>query len=93
MRRAGFLCRAGAFIGVAFGAALCLAGGAQAQAQANGALAQMGNLGNTLGTPVLLWVLSWGGYGAMIWTAILVFAGGFAMHGWMALRRRRARPA
>jgi len=34
MRRAGFLCRAGAFIGVAFGAALCLAGGAQAQAQA-----------------------------------------------------------
>lgn len=33
MRRAGFLCRAGAFIGVAFGAALCLAGGAQAQAQ------------------------------------------------------------
>jgi len=34
MRRAGFLCRAGAFIGFAFGAALCLAGGAQAQAQA-----------------------------------------------------------
>lgn len=34
MRRAGFLCRAGAFIGVAFGAALCLAGGAQAQSQA-----------------------------------------------------------
>lgn len=33
MRRAGFLCRAGAFIGVAFGAALCLAGRAQAQAQ------------------------------------------------------------
>lgn len=34
MRRAGFLCRAGAFIGVAFGAALCLAGGVQAQSQA-----------------------------------------------------------
>ena len=34
MRRAGFLCRAGAFIGVAFGAALCLAGGAQAQSPA-----------------------------------------------------------
>ena len=34
MRRAGFLCRARAFIGVAFGAALCLAGGAQAQSQA-----------------------------------------------------------
>jgi len=33
MRRAGFLCRVGAFIGVAFGAALCLAGGAQAQSQ------------------------------------------------------------
>ena len=39
MRRAGFLCRAGAFIGVAFGAALCLAGGAQAQSQSP-ALAQ-----------------------------------------------------
>jgi len=34
MRRAGLLCRAGACIGVAFGAALCLAGGAQAQSQA-----------------------------------------------------------
>ena len=34
MRRAGFFCRAGAFIGVAFGAALCLAEGTQAQAQA-----------------------------------------------------------
>ena len=33
MRRAGFLCSARAFIGVAFGAALCLAGGAQAQSQ------------------------------------------------------------
>jgi len=43
MRRAGFLCRAGAFIGVAFGAALCLAGGAQAQApaQAQTARAEM----------------------------------------------------
>lgn len=41
MRRAGFLCRAGAFIGVAFGAALCLAGGAQAQAQAQTARAEV----------------------------------------------------
>jgi len=40
MRRAGFLCRAGAFIGVAFGAALCLAGGAQAQAPAQTARAE-----------------------------------------------------
>ena len=34
MRRAGFLCRAGASIGVALGAALCVMGAGQAQAQA-----------------------------------------------------------
>ena len=33
MRRAGFLCRAGASIGVALGAALCVVGAGQAQAQ------------------------------------------------------------
>lgn len=61
---------------------------AATQAQAYGALAQTGNLGNTLGTPVLLAVLGVAGYPGLVWTAILVMAGGLAVHAWMAQRRR-----
>ncbi|MEO0390545.1 MAG: MFS transporter [Pseudomonadota bacterium] len=57
------------------------------QAKANGALAQMGNLGNTLGTPALLAVLSVAGYAGMVWTAILVFACGIGVHALLAARR------
>jgi nitrate/nitrite transporter NarK len=35
------------------------------QAQANGAMAQMGNLGNTLGTPVMVAALAVFGYNAL----------------------------
>ncbi|WP_420012032.1 MFS transporter [Tateyamaria sp.] len=57
------------------------------QAQAYGAVAQTGNLGNTLGTPVLLAVLGIAGYPGLVWTAIAVFACGFGVHAWMAARR------
>lgn len=60
------------------------------QAMANGAMAQMGNLGNTLGTPALLGVLAVAGYAGLVWVAALFFAGGFGMHLWMARRRHRA---
>ncbi|MEP1963135.1 MFS transporter [Tateyamaria sp.] len=60
---------------------------ATTQSQAYGALAQTGNLGNTIGTPVLLVILSIAGYSGLIWTSIIVLAGGFAVHAWMAKRR------
>lgn len=58
------------------------------QAQANGAIAQMGNVGNTLGTPILAAVLAIAGYGGMIGLAAIVFALGGAAHLWMAKQRR-----
>ncbi len=61
---------------------------ANTQAQAYGALAQTGNLGNTIGTPALLAILGVAGYAGMIWTAIFVLMGGFFVHAWMAMRRR-----
>ena len=61
---------------------------AREQAQANGAMAQMGNVGNTLGTPVFVAVLSIAGYWGMIGLAAAVFTLGAAMHIWMAARRR-----
>lgn len=60
---------------------------ASTQAQAYGAMAQTGNLGNTIGTPVLLAVLAVAGYPGLIWTAMAVLAGGLLAHIWMALRR------
>lgn len=50
------------------------------QAQANGAMAQMGNIGNTLGTPVMAFALIWGGYGAMPVLAGLAFGLGLLLH-------------
>lgn len=57
------------------------------QARANGGLAQMGNLGNTLGTPVFAALLAWPGYGAMVLCAALVLGCGFVVHRWLARRR------
>lgn len=62
---------------------------AETQARANGAMAQMGNLGNTLGTPALLAIMGLSGYAGLIWTTIVVFAGGILIHLWMAQRRKR----
>lgn len=73
--------------GASFAAVPDLNRDAADQAKANGAMAQMGNLGNTLGTPVLLAVLSVAGYAGLIWTSIAILLGGIAVHGWMALRR------
>lgn len=61
----------------------------QAQANANGAMAQMGNLGNTLGTPLLLTAMSAFGYAGLIGMGILCYLGAIATH--VALARRRWR--
>ncbi|MEL7165941.1 MAG: MFS transporter [Pseudomonadota bacterium] len=57
------------------------------QAQSYGALAQAGNLGNTIGTPALLAVLALSGYGGMILLCAVVLALGAISHALLATRR------
>jgi MFS family permease len=59
------------------------------QALANGALAQMGNLGNLLGTPVLLTMTAPMGYDGAILFALLAYLGCAGVHLHAAARRRR----
>lgn len=73
--------------GASFAAVPQLNTDAAAQAKANGAMAQAGNIGNTLGTPVLAAVIVLGGYSALILTAVVVICAAIAMHLWMAHRR------
>lgn len=58
------------------------------QAQANGAMAQMGNLGNTLGTPVMAAALIGFGYLALPLLVGLACLSGLWVHLWLAARRR-----
>jgi predicted MFS family arabinose efflux permease len=58
------------------------------RAQANGALAQTGNIGNTLGPPILLAIVGAGGHPAMMLTAAAILAVGIAAQ--QVLARRRA---
>ncbi len=59
-----------------------------AQAHANGALAQMGNLGNTCGTPAILGLLAAFGFHGLVWAAGACFIAGIAIHLAMGVRRR-----
>lgn len=60
---------------------------ADQQSQAYGAMAQTGNLGNTIGTPALLAVLSVAGFSGLAWTCIIVMLLGIATHAWLTKRR------
>lgn len=62
----------------------------QAQAQANGALAQMGNLGTTSGTPLLAALTGVAGINGFLVFAGLLFTAGFCVHAVLARRRRDA---
>jgi predicted MFS family arabinose efflux permease len=66
-----------------------LAPAAADQAQANGAMAQMGNLGNLLGTPLLLGLLALAGPGAIYWGLALAYLLGLGLHALQARRRAR----
>ncbi|THH38340.1 MFS transporter [Aliishimia ponticola] len=59
------------------------------QARANGAMAQMGNIGNTVGTPVLAAAVAGIGYGGMIGTALIVTVLGLLTHAGLDHLRRR----
>lgn len=61
---------------------------AEGRILSNGAMAQTGNIGNTLGTPVLFAISTAFGYSAMLFTLGVVLCLGASAHGLLALRRR-----
>lgn len=73
--------------GASFAAVPQLNGTPATQAQANGALAQMGNVGNTIGTPIMAAALMGFGYVALPVLVGLVFGGGLVVHLWLGHRR------
>ncbi len=60
----------------------------EGQALANGALAQGGNLGNLMGTPLLLSLVALGGATVMYLGLLVLCLAGLAQHIWQAARRR-----
>ena len=61
----------------------------EARALANGAMAQMGNLGNLVGTPILLAVMGYGGHIAMLLTVVVLYLLGVLAHLLLAHTRSR----
>ena len=57
------------------------------RALANGGMAQAGNLGNTVGTPLMVGVIAVAGYGGLMIMLCLLFLAGAGVH--LALQRRR----
>ncbi|OSP56880.1 hypothetical protein BV911_02135 [Pseudoruegeria sp. SK021] len=76
--------------GASFAAVPQLNPSAEARALGNGAMAQTGNLGNTLGTPVVLLAIEAFGYGGLIGFAAACFGAGIAVHLLLMRARRRA---
>jgi hypothetical protein len=77
--------------GASFAAVPELNATARDRALANGALAQMGNAGNLLGTPVMLAALSAGGMAGPVALVMAAYAAAIAAHlGFARLRRRAA---
>ena len=77
--------------GASFTAVAQLNTGPAAQAQANGAVAQMGNLGNSLGTPVMAFGLASFGAAALPLLAGGAFVMGLVAHLLLGTVRRRSR--
>jgi predicted MFS family arabinose efflux permease len=73
--------------GASFAAVPQLNGTAAGQAQANGAMAQMGNIGNTIGTPIMAAGLAGLGYVALPVFAGAAFLCGLLIH--VLLRQMR----
>jgi len=60
------------------------------QAYANGGMAQLGNLGNSFGTPLLLAFLVYSGFSALIFTIIACYILAIAAHLYLAGKRKSA---
>jgi MFS transporter, DHA1 family, inner membrane transport protein len=61
----------------------------QTRAYANGALAQMGNLGNLIGTPLLLLMMAGMEFHGLILFTLICYSCGIAMHVVMSIRRQK----
>lgn len=77
--------------GATFAAVPQLNATAQDRALANGALAQTGNIGNTLGTPIIAWLITFGGNTAMMLSIAVTLMAGAGAHFWLARVRRQER--
>lgn len=75
--------------GASFAAIPELVPDAPGRAKAAGAIAQLGNVGTTLGTPLLLWLTSHLGAPGLSLFALPLCLGGIVMHSWLAARRAR----
>ena len=78
--------------GASFAAIAELNQTAESRALANGALAQMGNLGNMLGTPLMLAVLGLAGVSGMTSMIAACYGAAFLVHLALDRARRRMRP-
>lgn len=74
--------------GASFASIPELNGTAEDRARASGAVAQLGNVGTTTGTPVLAALLAGWGPGALVAVALACCALGIAVHSWQARRRQ-----
>lgn len=75
--------------GASFAAIPELIDTAPGRAKAAGAIAQLGNVGTTLGTPLLLGLSQAFGAAALTLFALPLCLAGIAVHGWLAARRAR----
>ena len=60
------------------------------QSEANGAMSQAGNLGNAIGTPLMVAVIAQGGYSGLVLTVTVLFLGGALVHQLLGSVRARA---
>lgn len=77
--------------GASFAAIPALNPATEDRARASGAIAQLGNVGTTTGTPLLAWMLAGLGPAGIAAFALPLCAGGIAMHLWLARRRAASR--
>ena len=78
----------GMVLGASFAAVPELNKTAEAQALSNGAMAQMGNLGNTLGPPILVMVLNQSDFNGLLLAVLAIYAAGCVAHIFLARLRR-----
>ena len=74
--------------GANFAAIPALNATSTARAHANGAVAQMGNLGNTFGTPIALAMITLLGFNGLILFGLIAYSAGIASHVVLAKLRR-----
>ncbi len=75
--------------GASFAAIPALNDGPEDRARAAGAVAQLGNVGTTTGTPLLAALVAGFGAWGIAGFALVLSLGGIAMHAWLAARRKR----